>query len=168
MFLNFMIIGMFIQDVWSESLIMHENWKKAVFAVCCFLLWIRVYYLMRVFQDTAHFITLISQIITDVKTFSIMLVIIGMAFANFYYVIDMGDKAQYVGAYTSNNVVNVLMEMYFISIGNSNTANYSQGENSGIIWTFFILASFIIVIVFMNLLISILSNTLDAVNDARE
>jgi hypothetical protein len=97
-----------------------------------------------------------------------MLVIIGMAFANFYYVIDMGDKAQYVGAYTSNNVVNVLMEMYFISIGNSNTANYSQGENSGIIWTFFILASFIIVIVFMNLLISILSNTLDAVNDARE
>ena len=91
-----------------------------------------------------------------------------MAFANFYYVIDSGDKAQYVGEYTSNKVVNVLMEMYFISIGSSNTANYSQGENSGIIWTFFILASFIIVIVFMNLLISILSNTLDAVNDARE
>jgi len=58
--------------------------------------------------------------------------------------------------------------MYFISIGNSNTDSYSQGENSGIIWTFFILASFIIVIVFMNLLISILSNTLDAVNNVRE
>lgn len=98
-----------------------------------------------------------------------MLIIICMAFANFYYVIDMGDKAQqYVGKYTSNNIVNVLMEMYFISIGNSNTDSYSQGENSGIIWAFFILASFIIVIVFMNLLISILSNTLDDVNNVRE
>lgn len=91
-----------------------------------------------------------------------------MAFANFYYVIDTGDKAQYVGKYTGSNIVNVLMEMYFIGIGNANTANYSQGENSGIIWTFFILASFIIVIVFMNLLISILSNTLEAVNTDRE
>ena len=93
-----------------------------------------------------------------------MLVIVMIAFANFFYVIDMGDKdSQYVGLYTSNSVINVLMEMYFISLGNFNLGNYSNGENSGIIWTFFIIASFIIVVVFMNLLISIMGNTLGAV-----
>ena len=102
-----------------------------------------------------------TQIVSDVQTFTIMLVIILLAFANFFYVIDMGDKdASYVGLYTDNNVVNVLMEMYFISLGNFNIGSYSNGDNSGIIWVFFVLASFIIVVVFMNLLISIMGNTL--------
>lgn len=52
------------------------------------------------------------------------------------------------------------MEMYFVSLGNFNIASYSNGDNSGIIWVFFVLASFIIVVVFMNLLISIMGNTL--------
>jgi hypothetical protein len=102
-----------------------------------------------------------TQIVSDVKTFTIMLCIILLAFANFFYVIDMGDKdSTYVGLYTGNNVINVLMEMYFVSLGNFNLGSYSNGDNSGIIWVFFILASFVIVVVFMNLLISIMGNTL--------
>ena len=47
-----------------------------------------------------------------------MLIIILLAFANFFYVVDMGDKdSAYVGVYTPNNLVNVLMEMYFVSLG---------------------------------------------------
>lgn len=55
------------------------------------------------------------------------------------------------------------MEMYFVSLGNFNIESYSNGDNSGIIWVFFIIASFVIVVVFMNLLISIMGNTLNAV-----
>lgn len=52
------------------------------------------------------------------------------------------------------------METYFISLGEFNKTSYSLGANSHIIWVFFILASFIILVVFMNLLISIMGNTL--------
>lgn len=105
----------------------------------------------------------------DTKSFSIMLAIIACAFANFYFVIDAGDRAQqYVGDYTDNELVNNLMEMYFISIGNFNTANYGNGANSIIIWIFFMMAAFIIVIVFMNLLIGIMSNTLNDVTEVQE
>jgi hypothetical protein len=66
---------------------------------------------MRVYDDKAHFITLIGEIIVDIKSFSIMLIIIISAFANFYYVVDSGDKAsEYVGSYTSSELVNNLME----------------------------------------------------------
>jgi hypothetical protein len=83
---------MFIEDVYLDRKIMNHNWKKAFYAVACFLMWIKIYYLMRIFSQTAHFVTLFTQIITDVKTFTIMLMIIIFAFANFFYVIDMGDK----------------------------------------------------------------------------
>lgn len=93
-----------------------------------------------------------------------MLAIITIAFANFFYAIDEGDKAQkYIGNYSDNDVINVLMEMYFIGIGNFNTENYGNGQNSIIIWIFFIMAAFIIVVVFMNLLIGLMSNTLNTV-----
>ena len=124
---------------------------------------------MRVYQERAHFITLIAQIVLDVKTFAIMLLIICLAFANFFYVIDQGDKTnKIVGVYTRSNIVNVIMEMYFIAIGNSSTDGYSNSENSNIIWVFFMLASFIIVVVFMNLLISIMGNTLNNVQEVQE
>mgnify|MGYP000588972936 CR=1 FL=1 len=71
---------------------LREDWEKAIYAIACFIMWIKIYYLMRVFQETAHFITLITQIVIDVKTFILMLLIIFMAFANFFYVIDMGEK----------------------------------------------------------------------------
>jgi hypothetical protein len=57
------------------------------------------------------------------------------------------------------------MEQYQISIGNFNIDNYSHGDNSIIIWIFFIMASFIIVVVFMNLLVGIMSNTLNNVTE---
>ena len=59
------------------------------------------------------------------------------------------------------------MEQYQIAIGNFNIENYSNGENSIIIWIFFIMASFIIVVVFMNLLVGIMSNTLNKVTDVQ-
>lgn len=74
-------------------------------------MWVRLYYLMRVYDDKAHFITLISEIVVDIKSFSIMLAIIIISFANFYYVVDSGDKgSEYVGEYTSSELVNNLME----------------------------------------------------------
>ena len=48
---------------------------------------------MRAYDDKAHFITLISEIVVDIKSFSIMLAIMMISFANFFYVVDSGDKA---------------------------------------------------------------------------
>ena len=58
--------------------------------------------------------------------------------------------------------------MYFISLGQFNIDSYRNGDNSGIIWIFFVLASFVIVVVFMNLLISIMGNTLGDVQAVQE
>lgn len=159
--LNAFIIFMFFYDYFAGNLILNNHNYKGAYAFACFLMWIKVYYMMRVFQDTAHFITLIQRIMSDIKTFTIMLFIVLFAFANFFYVIDKGDdSAMYLGRYVKDRVIDSLIEMYFIGLGNYNEGNYSKGNNSTIIWIGFILATFIVNIVFMNLLISIMGNTL--------
>ena len=72
---------------------MNDNWKKAFYAIACFLMWIKIYYLVRIYSLATHFVTLFTQIITDVKTFTIMLMIISFAFTNFFNVIDIGHWA---------------------------------------------------------------------------
>lgn len=98
-----------------------------------------------------------------------MLVIVIIAFANFFYVIDRGDSSrQYVGGYVNNHLINSFMEMYFISLGEYNYGNYSGGNNSGIMWIGFLIATFMICVVFMNLLISIMGNTLNDVQEIQQ
>lgn len=48
--LNLMIISMVIQDLYLDRKIMDESWKKAFYAIACFCMWIKIYYLMRIFS----------------------------------------------------------------------------------------------------------------------
>lgn len=58
--LNALLISIFIQDWYLDNKIMNESWKKALYAIACFLMWIKIYYMMRIFSQTAHFITLMT------------------------------------------------------------------------------------------------------------
>ena len=53
--------------------------------------------------------------------------------------------------------------MYMVSIGDYSTTEFGQGSEMYAVWIFFILASFIILIVFMNLLITVIGNKLNDV-----
>jgi hypothetical protein len=57
--LSFFVTCEFILDIIKDRIIMYENWKIQLYAILCFLMWIRMYYLMRVYDTLAHFITLI-------------------------------------------------------------------------------------------------------------
>lgn len=59
---------------------------------------------MRLFKQTAHFITLVATIFSELKTFNIMMLIIMAAFGNFYYTLNnntkMTNEEHFVGNYT--------------------------------------------------------------------
>lgn len=56
-------------------------------AVCCWFMWIKVFYWMRIFRNFAYFITIIIATIIDSSSFVIMLLIIVCAFANLFFII---------------------------------------------------------------------------------
>ena len=86
-----------------------KNTIRLIAALGGFVLWVKLFYWMRLFKATAYFITLITQTIIDIKVFMVMLMILLMAFATFfavinkntpeYYKVEDGEAYHYVGKY---------------------------------------------------------------------
>ena len=146
---------------------------RTVAALAAFLLWIKVFYWMRLFRKTAYFITLITQTIFDIKVFVLMLLLIISAFANFYFIINNNtpenpsykkshpdEDFHYVDTYVGQSVFDALIAMYLLGLGEFDIdGTYTKGPDIKLAWFFFILATFIILVVFMNMLIAIMSDT---------
>jgi len=57
----------------------------------CFLLWLKLFYYMRLFKPTSSFIRMIIEMFKDIRIFILIFIIAIFAFANFYYVIELGN-----------------------------------------------------------------------------
>ena len=103
----------------------------------------------------------------------IMLMIIIFGFANFFYIMNLNalnakDDAgkpvdmPYVDDYGLYGIGNAIMNAYLVSLGEFGTDNYGNeagGVNRFLVWIFFVLATFLMLIVFMNMLIAIMGDT---------
>ena len=148
-----------------------------------FLFWIKNFFWMRIFSSYAHFITLITQTILDVKTFSVMLILIICSYANFFHVINLNtpanlnfikqheedldyeDEYSYIVTYVGVKWVDSLISAYLMGLGDFMYDNYHLGKSSSLVWVFFLSATFIICIVFMNMLIAIMGDTFGTVQE---
>ena len=88
-------------------------------AFACFFMWVKVFYWMRLFESLAYYVKLILQTMTDSMPFMLMVGIIVMSFANFFYVIDRNlssywtedNGISYYKSYTGHKIVDVISYM---------------------------------------------------------
>ena len=129
----------------------------------CFLLWIKMFQWMRLFKQTAHFITLIAQIFVDVGTFNFMMLVVMAAFGNFYYVLNNNTPNtsgnHYVGKYTHIRYLDALIQMYIFALGELDLDAEKSGPNHIVGFILFCLSTFVLFVIFMNLLIAIIQDT---------
>lgn len=144
--------------------------SKAMYALACLFMWAKLYGLMRIFALYAHFITTVEEVLREIKVFIVIMLIIILGFANLFYVLNEneGKDGNYISNYLGEpnghrSFMSALISMYMISIGDFTYSGFSSGSEKNIVWLFFIIASFIILIVFMNLLITIIGNKLNEV-----
>lgn len=134
-------------------------------AFACFFMWLKVFYWMRLFSSLAYFVKLIMQTISDSLPFMTMVAIIIFAFGNYFYVIqnnlnlDQGG-GEYWESYYNKKVTDVLVSTYLLgALGAFDSEIYAQGPDSQAAMCMFLLATFIIAVVFMNMLIAIMGET---------
>lgn len=128
---------------------------------------------MRLFESTAYYVTLIVQTISDCMTFMLMIVIILLAFGNFFMIINQNmkgrpDGAVYITEYLGIRPVDALISAYFMGLGDFAYDGYSLGPNKYSAWGMFLLATFLTCVVFMNMLIAIMGETFGAVTEKAE
>ena len=140
--------------------------------LCCWFMWIKVFYWMRIFKNFAYFITIIMATIRDSGSFMVMLCIIIFAFANLFFVIQnntLNDPSYYyVNSYLDNSVIDSIIAIYLMSLGEFDYSGYGNGPDKHVVWLFFILGTYLTLIVFMNVLIAIMGDSYARVSETKE
>ena len=86
-YLFLMIKYDFFYDDWFSF----ENFKfMAALAIAS--TWFKAFYWMRLFEETAFFINLLTKTFEGIKAFTVMMIILIVAIANVIYVLNLKDK----------------------------------------------------------------------------
>ena len=115
-----------------------------------------------------------------------MLILIICAYANFFFIVnlntpsnpnfvkqhdedlDFEDEYTYINPKVGIKVVDALIAAYLMGLGDFVYDNYIYGHSSVLVWIFFLTATFIICVVFMNMLIAIMGDTFGSVQELQE
>ena len=128
-----------------------------------FFMWIKVFYWMRLFKSMAYFVKLIQQTISDSLNFMFMVGLITVSFANFFFVASKNFKTEeesYLGTFIGSQVPDSIITIYMLgALGDFDTSVFNQGYMGKQTMIMFILATFSIAVLFMNMLIAIMSET---------
>lgn len=161
-------MGQFMSDLWFERGIFSVTAIRTMGGMVVFLLWIKMFYWLRLFSSTAYFIKLILNTIFDLRNFFILILIIMASFITMFYVFqqnlkgvvnDKGEQVRYIDEHTGYQLIDAILTIYFIMVGEFYTEDFKHGPNFVIIWPMFLVCNFLMAIVFMNMLIAIMSQT---------
>mgnify|MGYP001578288496 CR=1 FL=1 len=133
---------------------------RPIAAMGVIILWIKLFYFLRVFETTSRLIRMIMEIVNDMKNFLIVLVIGILGFANGFYIISQNQvntEAPFAGETFSKAVIYT----YRLTLGDFATDDFYNltGIDVVIVWIMFIFASLFVVIVLLNLLIAMMGDT---------
>ena len=126
------------------------------------LLWIKMFYWLRLFNKTRYFIKLIVSTLVDIQRFFLIILVIMMAFITIFYVISFNEEDQtkpYINEHTGSKLIDSAITVYFITVGEFFTDNYNVGPNSILLWPLFLVCNFLMAIIFMNMIIAIMGST---------
>jgi hypothetical protein len=137
------------------------------------LLWIKMFYWLRLFDKTRYFIKLIVATLKDIQKFFYIIGVIMMAFISIFYVISSNQlqrketKDPYLKEHTGSRTLDAAITVYFITVGEFFYDNYSKGPNSTLLWPLFLICNFLMAVIFMNMIIAIMSATYEEVSSTK-
>mmetsp|Transcript_20660 Transcript_20660/g.19667 ORF Transcript_20660/g.19667 Transcript_20660/m.19667 type:complete len:226 (+) Transcript_20660:874-1551(+) len=157
---------------------------RTLYAYTAIAMWLRFLYFFRIYKATNFYIKMITEVIKDMGQFFFILSIAIIAFGHTFYIyfknhnvvsetLIINDDGTETIVRTQDsisefdNFLYALLYSYLLSIGEFGTDNFPIfGETAA--WFFFILSSLFVLIVMLNLLISIVSETFARVNGDKE
>jgi hypothetical protein len=152
----FLVLSALSLSVWVEF---HESnivkWQRYLNAVASFFIWFKFLYFFRIFRTFGHLIKTIIEVINDMKVFLVILSMSILAFSGTFFILaqnNEGDKV-FVDSY-----IGAIMEMYELMLGNFDVSKFGE-TGYAVVYLMFALASLFLIVIMLNLLIAIISDT---------
>lgn len=170
---NFVFLLMLSCCVWMEEEYFNINLMHTIGSFSCFFMWIKIFYWMRLFQSLAYYVKLIQQTITDIAGFMLMVVIILTSFGSYLYVSNLNlagtAHGPYYQQFFDDAPIDAIVSVYMLgALGSFQTSTYKAGYDSSFVLAMFLMATFLISVIFMNMLISIMGHTFEHVLEGAE
>jgi len=135
---------------------------RTVSSVAIVLLWMKFFYFLRIFDSTAPLIRMIVEITADIRPFLLVLVVAIFGFANGFFLLALNRSSEVPEGEESYRFLTTYIEalryVYLLGLGEFGVDEFA-GKDETVLWIFFIIASIFILIVLLNLLIAIMSDT---------
>ena len=163
--LNLVVMFMNLIDN-SESL----EEQRAIAAISGFFLWLKVIEWLRLFEGTAFFISLIYKTLVSIQYFMVIMIIIYMMFGTGIYFLSLGipEENEIMPSYFSFWPLDTFQSQYEHSLGEFQLEAYGEADKKRVLMVVFILATFVVMIVFLNMLIAIMGDAFDQATENKE
>ena len=142
---------------------------NVISAVAVLILWMKLFYWLRLFKPFSAFIRMISEIVMDIRVFAVMLFIVFVAFGNCIIILNKNrsEDNTLFSSYIGIASIDALINAYLIGLGDFSYDTYSD-TNKYVVWIFFLGATFIVQLVFMNMLIAMMGESFGRISGLLE
>jgi hypothetical protein len=152
---SFAIVLVFHTDLHPGT---YSTTEAVLNSIAVFFIWMKGLYFMRIFDSFSYLIRMIVNVISDMKTFLIVLFITIIAFADAFFSLSEANKEPFV-----SGLMDSIVFVYRMSLG-----DWEWGETGDVAVplavSLFLLCTLFNMIVMFNLLIAIISETFANVN----
>jgi hypothetical protein len=138
-----------------------NSFLRSVHAIASFFMWFKLLYFMRIFRNTSYLIRMIITVIYDMRSFLLLLFITIIAFGDSWLSISLGnvEEEQFV-----HNFGEAIFFTYRVILGDFDTTAFGSVAVHLCLFLF-IICTVLNMIVMLNLLIAIISESFAAVNE---
>ena len=149
----FVVGAITLQSMTDRHDVAITQWQRYLNATASFFIWFKFLYFFRVFRLYGHLIKTITEVIIDIRVFVVILVLSNLAFSGTFYILSKNSKESKVTSYGKS-----ITMTYELMLGQFDTEKYGDvGET--LIYIVFVFSSLFLIVIMLNLLIAIISDT---------
>ena len=125
---------------------------------------------LRLFDATAFYISLTTSTIYSIRHFMIIMGVWYLTFGTAFFVLSLPDEKDIVPTITGVGFIDSFESMYELGLGEFDTEGYGTDDGSSyyLCYTLFLGATFLITIVFLNMLIAIMGDAFDRASENKD
>ena len=133
-------------------------------SISVLILYFKLFYFLRIFFATGYLISMILEIVVDMKYFLWVLIISACAFGNSFWILGRNSES---GNFAGEEITDGFIFSYRMILGDFQVSGFSTKDEE-ILWILFLLNTVILTIVLLNLVIAIMGDTFDRVQKSQE
>lgn len=138
-------------------------YERPINAIVGLLLWLKFLYFLRIFRQTGHFISMIIDVIADMKVFMGVFFVVIIAFGNAFFILSNNNPAD------DRFIVSIpdsLLWSYNLSLGAFDTEAMGS-KHFELAAVLFFISSIFLIIIMLNFLVAVISDTYARIQESQ-